>query len=238
MTIADRIARLQDEIAAAARRAGRDPQEISLMAVSKGFPQDSVAEAYDAGIRRFGENRVQEFLAKKPGLSRLSGATWHLIGHLQSNKATRAVELFDAIDSVDSLRLARRLDHAAREFSKRLPVLIEINIGGEEAKSGVFPASQELEQLLNTAPQLTGLEFRGLMTIPPYHHDPNHSRPYFRKMRGLFDRLAQARLEGLAMKTLSMGMSHDFQIAVEEGATCVRVGTAIFGERKSARSDE
>jgi pyridoxal phosphate enzyme (YggS family) len=238
MSIADRIARLRDEIAAAARRAGRDPQAVSLMAVSKSFSPESIEEAYDAGIRRFGENRVQEFSTKKPELVRLRGASWHLVGHLQSNKAARAVELFDAIDSLDSLRLARKLDHAAREFSKRLPVLIEINIGGEEAKSGVLPDSQELQELLSTAPQLTGLEFRGLMTIPPYHDDPNHSRPYFRKMRRLFDRLAQLKLEGLAMETLSMGMSHDFQIAIEEGATCVRVGTAIFGKRKSAGSDE
>src|SRR5262245_49783652 len=141
MSIADSIARLRDEIAAAAHRAGRDPQEVSLMAVSKGFPLERVVEAYDAGIRLFGENRVQEFSAKKTGLARLSDVSWHLIGHLQSNKAARAAELFDAIDSVDSLRLARRLEHAARELSKRLPVLIEINIGGEEAKSGVLPDS-------------------------------------------------------------------------------------------------
>ena len=238
MTIADRIAQLRDDIAAAAHRAGRDPEEISLMAVSKGFPPETIQEAYQAGIRLFGENRVQEFFAKKPGLVPLSGASWHLIGHLQSNKATRALDLFDAIDSLDSLRLARKLDHAARESSKRVPVLIEINIGGEEAKSGVSPDSEELQELLNMAPQLTGLEFRGLMTIPPYRDDPNHSRPYFRKMRGVFDRLAQLKIEGLALETLSMGMSHDFQIAVEEGATCIRVGTAIFGERKSVRSDE
>jgi pyridoxal phosphate enzyme (YggS family) len=238
MNIADRIARLRDEIAAAAHRAGRHPEEVSLMAVSKNFPPESIAVAYDAGIRLFGENRVQEFAAKKPGLARLRDATWHLIGHLQTNKAARAVELFDAIDSLDSLRLARKLDHAARELPRRLPVLIEINIGGEEAKSGVLSDSQELQELLGTAPQLAGLEFHGLMTIPPYHDDPNHSRPYFRKMRGLFERLARLKLEGLAMETLSMGMSHDFQIAIEEGATSVRVGTAIFGERKSARSDE
>jgi PLP dependent protein len=238
MIIADRIGQVREQIEAAARRAGRDPQAISLMAVSKGFPPETIQAAYNAGIRLFGESRVQEFSRKTQSLGSLPDARWHLIGHLQSNKAARAVDLFDAIDSVDSTRLARKLDLAAREISKRLPVLIEINIGSEEAKSGVLPDSQEFDELLSLAPELTSLEFRGLMTVPPYHEDPNHSRPYFRKMRELFDRVALQNFTALRMEVLSMGMSHDFPVAIEEGATSVRIGTAIFGERRPMRSEE
>lgn len=235
MSIADRIAQVREQIEAAARRAGRDPQAISLMAVSKGFPPETIREAYAAGIRLFGESRVQEYARKTPALGSLPEVRWHLIGHLQSNKAARAVDLFDAIDSVDSTHLARKLDLTARKIPKRLPVLIEINIGGEEAKSGVLPDSQEFDELLRLAPELTSLEFRGLLTVPPFHDDPHHSRPYFRKMRELFDRIAQQDSSTLRMEILSMGMSHDFPVAIEEGATCVRVGTAIFGERRSTR---
>ena len=201
------------------------------MAVTKTFPPEAIHEAYQAGIRVFGENRVQEFAGKADAVRDLSGAEWHMIGHLQSNKAAKAAELFSAIDSVDSLRLAEKLNAAARQLGKKLAVLIEVNLGGEEAKSGIAPGSPDLERLLLAAPQLEALEFRGLMTIPPYSEDPQAARPYFQKLRHLRDQIADRRLPAISMDVLSMGMSHDFEIAIEEGSTCVRVGTAIFGER-------
>jgi PLP dependent protein len=231
MSIADNIAVLQSRISAAARRAGRDPEEIALMAVSKTHSPERIREAYAAGIRLFGENRVQEFGVKAASLAALRDAHWHMIGHLQSNKATRAAELFTAVDSIDSVKLAQKLDDAARQLGKKLAVLIEINVGGESAKSGVAPDSPELEALLSTARDLEHLEFRGLMTVPPYTEDPQAARPYFRKLRELRDRIRSRNLPCLGMSVLSMGMSHDFEVAIEEGSTCVRVGTAIFGER-------
>ncbi len=156
-----------------------------------------------------------------------------MIGHLQTNKAAKAVELFAAIDSVDSLRLAERLNASAAQLGKKLTVLIEANVGGEAAKSGLSPESPELERLLSAAPQLERLEFHGLMTIPPYFENPQQARPYFRKLRELRDQIAARKLPGVGMEVLSMGMSHDFEVAIEEGSTCVRVGTAIFGERAS-----
>jgi len=219
-------------MAAAAQRAGRSPQAITLMAVSKTFPAESIGAAYSAGIRVFGENRVQEFAAKAATARALPGAEFHLIGHLQSNKAGRAVELFQAIDSVDSLRLARRLNETAAGLSQRLPVLIEINTGGEVQKSGLAPASPELEELLQAAPDLEHLQFRGLMTVPPYTSDPEQARPFFRQLAQMRDELAARHLPGVGLDVLSMGMSHDFEIAIEEGSTCVRVGTAIFGVRE------
>jgi|SRR5580704_7520232 PLP dependent protein len=230
MSIPENIASIRDRIAAAACRAGRQPEDIALMAVSKTFPAERIREAYDAGLRMFGENRVQEFAGKANALRDLHSAEWHLIGHLQTNKATKAVELFAAVDSVDSLRLAQKLNASAQQLGKKLKVLIEINVGGEAAKSGVAPESLELEELLSAAPELEHLEFRGLMTIPPFNDDPREARPYFRKLRDLRDQIAR-RLPGFNMRELSMGMSHDFEVAIEEGSTCVRVGTAIFGER-------
>lgn len=230
MSIPENIASIRDRIAAAACRAGRQPEDIALMAVSKTFPAERIREAYDAGLRMFGENRVQEFAGKANALRDLDSAEWHLIGHLQTNKATKAVELFAAVDSVDSLRLAQKLNASAQQLGKKLKVLIEINVGGEAAKSGVAPESLELEELLSAAPELEYLEFRGLMTIPPFNDDPREARPYFRKLRDLRDQIAP-RLPGFNMRALSMGMSHDFEVAIEEGSTCVRVGTAIFGER-------
>lgn len=229
--INDNIAGVRQRIVSAARRAGRDPNDIALMAVTKTQPPESIREAYDAGIRLFGENRVQEFAGKAPALTDLKDAEWHLIGHLQTNKAGKAAELFSAVDSVDSLRLAEKLHASARELGKKLPVLIEINIGGETAKSGVAPESGELERLLLAAPELAHLEFRGLMSIPPFADDPERSRPYFRRLRELRDQIAARKLAKISMNVLSMGMSHDFEVAIEEGTTCIRVGTAIFGER-------
>ncbi|MBI2679229.1 MAG: YggS family pyridoxal phosphate-dependent enzyme [Candidatus Koribacter versatilis] len=231
MSIATNIAHIQDRIANAAARAGRNPEDIQLMAVSKTFPGEAIAEAHAAGLRLFGENRVQEFAGKSWDVHNLAGAQFHLIGHLQSNKAPRALELFHAIDSVDSLRLAERLNAMAGRMRKRVPILLEINIGGEEQKAGLAPDSPELEQLLTSAPRLAALAIRGLMSIPPHTGDPEGARPYFRRLRALRDTLRARNLPSVSLDTLSIGMSHDFEVAVEEGSTCVRLGTAIFGER-------
>lgn len=230
-SVVENLAAVRERIAAAARRAGRRPEEIALMAVSKTFPPPVIREAYEAGQRLFGENRVQEFAEKATALSGLAGAEWHMIGHLQSNKAAKAAELFSAVDSVDSLRLAEKLNAAAQKANKRLPALIEINVGSEAAKSGAAPDSPELEQLLAAAVSLQALQICGLMTIPPFTEDPQQARPYFRRLRELRDQIAARHLPGVSLDVLSMGMSHDFEVAIEEGSTCVRVGTAIFGER-------
>ena len=231
MSIAANVSLIQERIAAAARRSGRGLGEIALMAVSKTQSPEHIREAYDAGQRLFGENRVQEFADKAAALSDLHGADWHMIGHLQTNKAAKTAELFRAVDSVDSLKLAEKLDAAARTLGRKLDVLIEINIGGETAKNGVAPGSPVLEELLIAAPRLDALVFRGLMTVPPFTDNPKGARPYFRKLRELRDAIAARKLDSVAMDQLSMGMSHDFEVAIEEGSTCVRVGTAIFGER-------
>ena len=233
MLIAKNVARVQECVAAASCRSGRKAEEVTLLAVSKTFPVEQIRAAYDAGLRVFGENRVQEFAGKIAALCDLCDAEWHMIGHLQTNKAAQAAELFSHIDSVDSVRLARKLNSAASNLGKRLSVLIEVNIGREVAKTGVAPDSAELEDLLNAAPELPSLDLRGLMTVPPYSDDREQSRPYFRKMRELFNHFAGRRLPAVRMEVLSMGMSHDYEVAVEEGATCIRVGTAIFGARKS-----
>ena len=204
------------------------------MAVSKTHPPESIHEAYNAGLRVFGENRVQEFSGKAAALADLRDADFHMIGHLQTNKAAKAVELFSSVDSLDSVKLAEKLDVATQAMHKRLRVLIEINVGGEAAKSGIAPDSQELEELLRAAPRFEGLQFRGLMTVPPFTDDPAGARPYFRRLRELRDSIAARKLPAIAMNVLSMGMSHDFEVAIEEGSTCVRVGTAIFGERVTA----
>jgi PLP dependent protein len=234
MGIPENIAHIRERIAAAAFRAGRNPSDIALMAVTKTHPPDRIREAYKAGLRLFGENRVQEFSEKSPALRDLPGAEWHMIGHLQSNKAQKAAELFASVDSVDSVRLAQKLNQAAEQYGKKLAVLIEINVGEEAAKSGVAPGAEELEELLNKAPEFAHLEFRGLMTVPPFTENPEHARPYFRQLRELRDRIAARNLPGVSMGVLSMGMSHDFDVAIEEGSTQVRVGTAIFGERPKA----
>src|SRR6266404_5323721 len=229
--IAENVANIRERIAQAARRAGRSPESVTLMAVSKTVEPARIHEAYAAGLRVFGENRVQEFADKSPALSELKDAEWHLIGHLQSNKARKAAELFHAVDSVDSLRLAEKLNQAAAQLGKALPVLIEINVGGEENKTGLEAGSVELDDLLQAAPQLEGLKIRGLMTVPPYTENPEGARPYFRILRDCRDKIAARKLPRVQMDVLSMGMSHDFEVAIEEGSTCVRVGTAIFGAR-------
>jgi pyridoxal phosphate enzyme (YggS family) len=234
MSISENVAAVRERIAAAARRTGRNAGEITLMAVTKTQPPERIRGAYEAGLKVFGENRVQEFAAKVEALRDLKSAEWHMIGHLQTNKAAKTAELFRAVDSVDSLKLAEKLDAAARALGKRLGMLIEINVGGEAAKSGIAADSPALEDLLTAAPRLESLVFRGLMTVPPFTEDPEGARPYFRKLRELRDVIAARKLPNIAMDELSMGMSHDFEVAVEEGATCVRVGTAIFGQRTTA----
>jgi PLP dependent protein len=234
MSVAENIARIREQVQSAAKRAGRTASDVTLMAVSKTFPADSVREAHAAGIRVFGENRVQEFGGKVDALRDLMDAEWHMIGHLQTNKAAKAAELFSAVDSVDSLRLARKLNEAAMQLGKTLPILIELNVGGEAAKTGMDPQSPELEELLSAASQLEHLDIRGLMTVPPFTDDPQQARPFFRKLRELRDQVAKRKLPGVSMDVLSMGMSHDFGIAIEEGSNCVRVGTGIFGKRPKA----
>jgi pyridoxal phosphate enzyme (YggS family) len=231
VSIAETVAQIRERIARTASRVGRSPDAITLMAVSKTVEPERIKEAYAAGLRIFGENRVQEFEGKSAGLTELKDAEWHLIGHLQSNKAKKAAELFCAVDSVDSLRLAEKLNQAAAESNKKLEVLIEIKVGEEESKAGIPLDSPELESLLRAAPQLANLQIRGLMTVPPFTEDLEGARPYFRLLRDLRDTIAARKLPGIQMDVLSMGMSHDFEVAIEEGSTCVRVGTAIFGER-------
>ena len=231
MSIASNLAEVRARIAAAASRCHRNPDGISLMAVCKTFPPEAIREAYAAGQRLFGENKVQEFDGKSAAVADLKDAEFHMIGHLQSNKSRRAAELFHAIDSVDSLKLAERLNSAAAELNKTLPVLLEINVGGEEAKSGISLDWTEVEPPLANAAKWTNLQIRGLMTVPPFTEDPEGARSYFREVRELRDEIVRRNFPRVQMDVLSMGMSHDFEVAIEEGSTCVRVGTAIFGER-------
>jgi hypothetical protein len=229
----ENLDRIEAQIAAACRAAGRPRIEVALMAVSKMHPAAAIVAAAGLGVRLFGENRVQEFQEKSAQLS-LSGAEFHLIGHLQSNKAARAAELFAAVDSLDSVALAERLDQAARRLERRLAVLIEIKLSPEATKAGVDPESDELAGLLERLPDLAGLEMRGLMMVPPFLEDLAAVRPYFRALRVLRDRLAAAHPR-LSFAELSMGMSHDFPVAIAEGATQVRIGTALFGARNYSR---
>jgi len=231
MPIAENIAQVRARIAAAAARVRRKPEDITLMAVSKTVEPERIHEAYEAGLRVFGENRVQEFEKKAAVLADLKEAEWHLIGHLQSNKAKKATELFSAVDSIDSLHLAEKLNQAAGQAGKTLHVLIELKVGEEASKAGIPAGSPELDSLLNGMARLDRLQVRGLMTVPPFTDDPEGARMYFRLLRDVRDRIAARRLPRIEMDVLSMGMSHDFEVAIEEGSTCVRVGTAIFGAR-------
>jgi pyridoxal phosphate enzyme (YggS family) len=230
--IADRVASVRERIARAAERAARAPEAVTLVAVSKTFPAEAVRAAFDAGVRHFGENRVQEAEPKIAALQALrgEGLRWHLVGHLQSNKARRAAILFDVIQSVDSAELARRLDRVVSETERPVRALVQVDLAGEATKFGLPEA--EAPEVLEEMHALGGLRVEGLMVMPPYLEDPEAVRPYFRRLRALRDRLAAAGL--LEGTDLSMGMSHDFETAVEEGATIVRVGTAIFGEREAA----
>ena len=227
--IADHLRRIQDRIASASARAARNPGEIALIAVSKTHPASSIQEAFHAGLRHFGENRVQEWEGKRDPVKDLP-ASWHLIGHLQSNKAAKAARLFHSVDSVDDFALAQRLDRARAELpgADPLRVLIEVHLG-EESKSGVPEVG--LPKLAAQLLPLAHLDFAGLMVIPPFLEDPEAVRPYFAKLRHLRDSLETEM--GRKLPVLSMGMSHDFEAAILEGATEVRVGTALFGIRSA-----
>ncbi len=230
--LAENYARVEEEIAAACRAAGRSRDDVALIAVSKMHTAALVEEALSLGMRRLGENRVQEWQAKRTEISAaaLESADIHLIGHLQSNKTAKAVEVFSAIDTVDSLKLAERLNASAAAMGRVLPIVLEIKLSEEESKEGLDPDGAELAQLLERLPELTSLQLRGLMTVPPFLEDGEAVRPYFRRLRALRDTLAQAHTR-LSLPTLSMGMSHDFAVAIEEGSTEIRIGTALFGAR-------
>jgi pyridoxal phosphate enzyme (YggS family) len=226
MSIVENLNHLHEQIAASCRRAGRAESEVELMAVSKVHPVEVILEAHAAGQRLFGENRVQEFQEKSQHLAALTDARFHLIGPLQSNKTAKAAELFDAIDAVDSLKIAQRLNTAAAALGKRLPLLVEVKLSHEETKHGLAPG--ELPALLTALEELESVETVGLMTVPPWSEDAETARPYFRELRRLRD---ESVVRFPKMTQLSMGMSNDFTVAIEEGSTCVRVGTALFGRR-------
>jgi len=251
MSIVENLDQVRGRIHDACRRAGRDPASVTLVAVSKTVPAEKVREAIEAGATDLGENYVQEAQAKIESLGSLPGgaargpagesgegvqgsrqggaARWHFIGHLQRNKAKYAVRLFDVVQSVDSIALARELDRRAGAVGRRLPVMIEVNISGEGTKFGTEEA--EALELVREVAALDHLEVRGLMTMPPFFDDPEEARPYFIKLRELGERIKSEGIEGVSADELSMGMSSDFEVAIEEGATIVRVGTAIFGPR-------
>ncbi len=231
-TFAERLQVVEEKIAAACRRAGRARDEVRLMGVSKMHPAEALAEAAAAGLTLFGENRVQEFEAKRDRLAEpgVSKTEVHLIGHLQSNKTGKAAEIFDGIDSVDSVRIAERLNEAASKLGKVLPVLVEIKLSDEPTKAGVAPQDRELHALLERLPDLESLEMRGLMTIAPLDENPETARACFRRLREVREELA-GKFSRLDYRELSMGMSGDFEIAIEEGSTMVRIGTALFGTR-------
>jgi PLP dependent protein len=226
-TIRENILRIQERIAKA-RQNSAHPAEVTLIAVSKTHSPESIREAYEAGLRHFGENRVQEWEGKRPQLEDLP-ATWHLIGHLQSNKSARAAKAFHSIDSVDDFALAQRLDQARTELKikEKLRILIEVRVENEATKTGA--ELQTVPELLENLTDLKNLEVAGLMCIPPFLEDPEKVRPYFTRLRKLRDDLSTS--SGLPLPVLSMGMSHDFEVAIQEGATEVRIGTAIFGTR-------
>jgi pyridoxal phosphate enzyme (YggS family) len=230
MYIAQNIERIRERMARAAILSGRSPDEIALVAISKTFPQESISQAIAAGLTRFGENRVQEAETKIPSFAGLTGLEWHLVGHLQSNKARRAAELFDVIHSVDSFKLAERLNKACLELDKKISVLIQVDLGGEETKFGADPS--QIQELAGSISHLPGLQLNGLMTIPPFFENPDQVRPFFARLRTLGDSLQSEQPGCLGQRHLSMGMSHDFEAAIREGATIVRIGTAIFGLRQ------
>jgi pyridoxal phosphate enzyme (YggS family) len=228
--IADNIRLIQEKIARASSASGHSAGDITLVAVTKTFPEASISDAIAAGLRQFGENRVQEAEGKILNFRSFPGVEWHLIGHLQSNKARRATELFQVIHSLDSVKLAIRLDQAARETGKTLSVLIQVDLGGEETKFGVPP--DRIREMLEAVTPLGWLRLDGLMTIPPYFENPDDVRPYFAELRKWSERLEAEQPGCLGKRHLSMGMSHDFEAAIREGATMIRIGTAIFGPRQ------
>jgi pyridoxal phosphate enzyme (YggS family) len=241
--LAENLERVEEAIGRACRAAGRGRGEVELMAVSKTYPAETIAEAAGLGLRLFGENRVQEFGNKALHAAELWTSAWreemrvHLIGHLQSNKAARAVELFDGIDSVDSLKLAERVNEAAEKVGKRLPILVEVKLSPEETKAGLEPDSAAAAELLERLPDLERLEMQGLMTIAPWGVEEGVTRACFRSLREWRDRWAAA-YPRLKLDVLSMGMSGDFAVAIAEGATRIRIGTALFGKRAPWTGEE
>jgi PLP dependent protein len=226
--IESHLAAIRSRIAAAAAAAGRPATDVSLLAVSKTFGPDHVRAAYAAGQRDFGENKVQEALQKQEATADLA-IRWHLIGHLQSNKAKKAAPAFAAIHSVDSVELLRRIDAAAVEAGSAPDVYIQVDLAGEDTKFGAPEA--EAGAIARAAASCRAARLKGLMLLPPWFDDPELARPYFRRLRGLRDRLIEEGIDAAQLHELSMGMSHDFEVAIQEGATLVRVGTAIFGKR-------
>lgn len=221
MTLTENVAMVRSRMAAACRRAGRPEGEVTLVAVTKTVDAETIRAAFKAGVRHFGANRIQEARAKLEELSDVRGrSTWHMVGHLQTNKAKLAAGLFDIIQSVDSVRLSEVI---SRHAESPMPVMIEVNIGSEVTKSGVAP--EELEAVFETVRNMPNVDVIGLMTVPPWMGDPERVRPFFRRLRRLRD--------SLGLRELSMGMTDDFEVAIEEGATMVRVGRAIFGERRA-----
>lgn len=227
--VAANVGRVKERIARAAERAGKRPEEILLLGASKGVDVERILAAIEAGLTDIGENYVQEAKGKIEAIGR-DRVRWHMIGRLQRNKAKHAVKLFDVIQTVDSVKLADELEKRAAQVGRTIPVLVEVNIGREPQKAGVTP--EELFPLCEHISKLPHLKLEGLMCIPPWSEDPEASRPYFAEMRGLFERLKEARLPNVEMRWLSMGMSADFEVAIEEGANLVRIGTAIFGPRE------
>ena len=229
----DRIARnvlsIRERIARAAESCSRRPEEITLLAISKTFPCEAIADAMAAGILSFGENRVQEAETKISHFAGSAKPEWHLVGHLQANKARRAVELFDVIQSIDSAKLAARISQAAQELGKIVPVLMQVDLGDEETKFGAHPG--EVREIMEAISGFKGVRLDGLMTIPPFFENQEEARPYFCKLRELREKLEAEQPGCLGKRHLSMGMSHDFESAIREGATIVRIGTAIFGTR-------
>lgn len=223
------VAVVQERIAAAAARSGRQPEDICLVAVTKTIAPEKIQEAVVAGIDHIGENRVQEAMTKVESIS--PEVTWHLVGHLQRNKAKTAIQIFDIIHSLDSIRLARTLQRRAEVLDKTIDCLLQVNVSGEKTKYGILP--EQLTPLLKELSSLQCLHVRGLMTIAPYVDNPEEVRPVFRRLRELARDADKLKLPGISMEELSMGMSGDFEVAIEEGATMVRVGSAIFGSRNS-----
>jgi PLP dependent protein len=228
-SIAHNIQLIRERIANAAVGCGRSPGEILLLAISKTFPVESIAQAAQAGLHQFGENRVQEAESKILHFKEATNLEWHLVGHLQSNKARHAAELFDVIHSIDSIRLAQKIHQASLEIGKTLSVFLQIDLGGEETKFGAEP--DRIREIVSDITGLKGIRLNGLMTLPPYFEDPEQARPYFAKLRELREMLESEQPGCLGQQHLSMGMSHDFEVAIQEGATIVRIGTAIFGLR-------
>jgi pyridoxal phosphate enzyme (YggS family) len=227
--IAGNIQEIRERICRAASASNRPAGLITLLAITKTFPTEIIAEAIAAGLNQFGENRVQEAEAKIIHFQETPGLKWHLVGHLQSNKASSAVQLFDFVHSVDSVRIAEKLNQAAREMGKVLPVLLQVKLEEEETKSGA--RDEEIRSIITSMAEFSALRLDGLMTIPPYSENPEEARPYFIRLRKLSESLESEQAGCLGQRHLSIGMSNDFEVAIQEGATIVRIGTALFGDR-------